>query len=183
MLIVISSSILLLPAASINIGVDALSIDSLINSNLAIRGEVSASYDDIRISSYLGFYKSSDRDSIVNAVTTSLSFDYYPFERGGFYLGASLIDYTFLFGLDAPQEPSVFLTAIRTGYTFKLFKHLSLDFRASLFDSAISAMGISIKQLSQYRFSLIVSYRWDLEKNSYKEDASNKEAIAYENEN
>ena len=179
-LILITSSLALLPATSINIGLDAFSIDSLINSNLALRGEVAMSYDDIKISNNIGFYKSFDKDCLVNAINTSLNFAYFPFEKAGFYLGATLIDYTYIFGLDTPEEPSIFLTSIRTGYIFTLFNHLSFDFRASLFDSAIKDLGIAIKQLSRYRFSLTISYRWNLEK---KEDASTSEAIAYEKEN
>ncbi len=179
-LFLIISSLAILPAASINIGLDAFSFDSLINSNLALRGEVGMSYDDIKITNTIGFYKSFDKDCLVNAINTSLNFDYFPFEKTGFYLGATLIDYTYIFGLDAPQEPSIFLTSIRAGYIFTLFNHLSFDFKASLFDSAIKDLGIAIKQLSRYRFSLTISYRWNLDK---KEDASNNEAIAYEKEN
>ena len=54
-LILITSSLALLPATSINIGLDAFSIDSLINSNLALRGEVAMSYDDIKSSNNIAF--------------------------------------------------------------------------------------------------------------------------------
>ena len=182
-LILITLPITILPAASMNIGLDALSLDSFLNSNLALRGDLGITYDDIKITSTIGFYKSFEKDCLVNVFNTALTFDYFPFNKAGFYIGAALIDYSYIFGLDAPENPSIFLTSIRTGYTFTLFNHISFDVRASLFDSAIKDLGIAIKQLSRYRFSFIVSYSWNLKNKLYKEDTSNSEVIAYEKKN
>lgn len=162
LLITLLLSQAMLGAATINVGIDMFSLDSLINNNIALRGEAGLHLDDIKISSSIGYYQSFERDCQVCAINSSLDFDYFPFDNLGFYLGASLINNTYLFGIDAPSENSIFLTSIRCGYNQAIFNNFSLDLRAALFDSSISEKGITINQLSRYRFSLIFSWQSEI---------------------
>lgn len=159
LLITLLLSPAMLGAVTLNLGIDMFSLDSLINNNIALRGEAGLLLDDIKISSTIGYYQSFERDCQVCAINSSLDFDYFPFSNLGLYLGASLINNTYLFGIDAPSDNSIFLTSIRCGYNLPILKYCSIDLRAALFDSSISEKGITIDQLSRYRFSLIFSWQ------------------------
>ena len=146
-------------ALSFSAGFDLLSLDSFLYQDISLRGEAGIRVDDVRISASFGYFRCDDRDSMLSALTSSLDFDCYPFTSLGFYAGATLIGHTYFFGPDAPEERSRFTSSIRTGWTLDLMKHLSLDLRVSIYDSALKDEGIGIGQLSKYRFSFLVFYR------------------------
>lgn len=148
-----------LSALSFSAGADLLSLDSFLYRDVSLRAEAGMRADDVRISVSAGYYRSDDRDSTVSAFSSSLDFDCYPFAPLGFYVGATLIGHTYFFGPDAPEERSRFTSSIRAGWTLDVMKHLSLDLRASVFDSSLKDEGIGIGQLSRYRFSFLVLYR------------------------
>ena len=146
-----------LHAVSFYAGADLMSLDSLINRNIFIRGEAGMRSEDVRISVGAGYFRCDDADLKVSAVTSSLSFDCHPFMPLGFYVGATLIGHTWFFGPDAPEEESRFGTSIRAGWTFDLMKHLSLDLRVSVHDPSLKEEGLP--QLGTYRFAFLVLYR------------------------
>lgn len=173
-LILVSLSLLPLSALSLSVGLDAASLLSFAYDTVGINAEAGIDIGDhFRTTLSAGFYSTSSMTDDVKFISSALSADYFPFDSLGLYLGVSLLDLFFPFGLDSDGQIR-FSNHIRLGYVFSL-PYCAFDLRLNLRDlvssGASDALYLSDKigQLSRYSFSFIVSFVYDFKENK-KED-------------
>ncbi len=156
-------------AAEAQISLDLMSLDSLGGRGIGIRGEGSCFVDDdFRLSLGLGYYRKRESDLSVQAMRVSIGADCFLLEESGLYVGVNLVDISYLWGLDAPDENPILVTQIRLGYLFRAKERLSLDLRLMLNDPVLTSESDSdflkrcFSQYARYYLGIIVSYRFDI---------------------
>ena len=118
-------------------------------------------------------YLTGDYSDDVRLVNLALGADYFPFEDIGLYVGVSLADVFFPYGLDGDGKVR-FSNHLRLGYAWNL-PWTTLDLRVNLRDlvsaSASDAYYLSsrIGQLGRISFTCLVSFRYDFASTSQEE--------------
>lgn len=155
-----------LSALSFSAGVDASSLMSLVYHNTGISAEAGVKINDsFRTSIGFGYYSTGDIANDIRLINTSLSADYFPFPQTGVYIGISLADLFFPFGLDSDGKVK-FSNHLRFGYAWQL-PYFTLDVRLNLRDlvsaTANDAYYLSqnVPQLGRFSFSCLLSFRYD----------------------
>lgn len=163
-----------LGALSLSAGIDAASLLSFAYGTTGVSGEAAVQIDGhLRTTLGIGWYSTGDYSDDVRLVNLALGADYFPFEDIGLYVGVSLADVFFPYGLDGDGKVR-FSNHLRLGYAWNL-PWTTLDLRVNLRDlvsaSASDAYYLSsrIGQLGRISFTCLVSFRYDFASTSQEE--------------
>ena len=155
-----------LAALSLYAGLDAASLLSFAYDELSIRAEVSISLDDnLRLAMGGGVHDTMDSYDDKGYGTVALAADYFPFTFLGLYVGMSLAEVHFPYGLDSDGVIR-FSNTLRIGWSLD-FPYVSLDLRLNIRDLVSAGaqdshvLAQTIGQLGRFSFTCLVSYRYD----------------------
>lgn len=157
-----------LHGASLSVGVDAASLLSLVHDSTGIGGEVSVRLnDELRLSLGLGWYSTRDLADDRAFLNTALSADWYIMPSWGVYIGLSIADIFFPFGLDSDGDIR-FSNHLRLGFEWRLpwsSIELRLNARDLVSAGATDAYTLSeaVGQLGRFSFTCLLSFRYDWE--------------------
>lgn len=166
-------SLLGLFATEAQLGLDLMSFDSMRGEGIGIRGESGVFIDDgFRLTLGLGYYRRETRDLSVQSFRLTVGADCFLLEGCGLYAGVNLVDLSYLWGLDAPDENPIVMTQIRLGYLYRYGKNFSFDIRLTITDPVLASesdsnlLADSFFQYAKYYASLVASYSFDIRKGS-----------------
>lgn len=170
LLLIILSLVFRLPALSLAVGVDLMSLDSLYYRNLSVKGAASLSVNStLRLLMAAAWYDTLDIDNQVKAFDLSFSALYTIPRCHGLYIGVTLLNPVFLTGYDSPSDRPLFLTSLSLGYELRV-PYFSLDVSVAVLDamkaseSAYQVLRAALRQYSEYRISVLASVRIDFKK-------------------
>ena len=151
---------------SLSVGVDMASLLSLVHDTTGVGGEASLRLgDELRLSLGLGWYSTRDIADDRAFLNTALSADWYIMPDWGVYIGISLADIFFPFGLDSDGDIR-FSNHLRLGFEWRL-PWSSIELRLNARDlvsagaSAAYTLSEAIGQLGRFSFTFLLSFRYD----------------------
>ncbi len=157
-----------LSAVSVAAGIDAASLMSFAYGSTGIRCGASLSPDEnFRLNLGFGYYASHSQDNDIRFLNTFLSADYFIFPQWGIYIGVTVADVFFPFGLDSDGQVR-FSNHMKVGICYD-FPFFSADASVILRDlsgsdgTASNYLSEEIRQLERVSFSLMLSFRYDRE--------------------
>lgn len=169
LVLLLCTLVLPLSAFSFYAGFDAASFLGFAYGSTGISGTISASVDEaFRLNLGCGYYApppSADND--IRFFNTFLSADYFIFPQWGIYIGMSVADLFFPYGLDSDGKVR-FSNHMKVGICYD-FPFFSADASVILRDlsgadgTASNYLSAEIRQLDRVAFSLLLSFRYDWE--------------------
>lgn len=169
LVLLLCTLVLPLSAFSFYAGFDAASFLGFAYGSTGISGTISASVDEaFRLNLGCGYYApppSADKD--IRFFNTFLSADYFIFPQWGIYIGMSVADLFFPYGLDSDGKVR-FSNHMKVGICYD-FPFFSADASVILRDlsgadgTASNYLSAEIRQLDRVAFSLLLSFRYDWE--------------------
>lgn len=181
LIILVSSHHLGLGASGAQLGADLMSLDSMAGHGIGVRGEAGVFIeDDFRLSLGLGYYSRQTNDLSLQCLRLGVGADCFLLEGSGLYAGVNLVDLSYLWDLDAPDDNPILMTQIRLGYLHQTNRHFSFDARLTITDPVLASESDSnyladcFHQYSKYYISLIASYAFELAKRKEAPRASSE---------
>lgn len=167
LVLLLCTFVLPLSAFSFYAGFDAASFLGFAYGSTSISGTISASVDEaFRLNLGCGYYApplSADND--IRFFNAFLSADYFIFPQWGIYIGMSVADLFFPYGLDSDGKVR-FSNHMKVGICYD-FPFFSADASVILRDlsgadgTASNYLSAEIRQLDRVAFSLLLSFRYD----------------------